>query len=38
MSRRSPLVALGEAFDAERMLDITYANVLLGSSFWGGVH
>jgi predicted aconitase len=29
------LVALGEAFDAEKMVDITYANILLASSFWG---
>lgn len=29
------LVALGEAYNADRMVDITYANVVLGSSFWG---
>ncbi|MCJ7624843.1 MAG: aconitase X catalytic domain-containing protein, partial [Anaerolineaceae bacterium] len=29
------LVALGEAYDAERMIDISYANIILGSSFWG---
>ena len=29
------LVALGEAYDADRMVDITYANIVLGSSFWG---
>lgn len=29
------LVALGEAYDADRMVDITFANILLGSSFWG---
>ena len=29
------LVALGEAYDAERMIDIAYANIILGSSFWG---
>lgn len=29
------LVSLGEAYDASRMVDITYANIILGSSFWG---
>lgn len=29
------LVALGEAYDAGRMIDITYANVFIASSFWG---
>ena len=29
------LVTLGEAYDAERMVDISYANIVLGSSFWG---
>lgn len=29
------LVALGEAYDAEGMIDIAYANIILGSSFWG---
>lgn len=29
------LVALGEAYDAERMVDISYANIILGSSYWG---
>lgn len=29
------LVKLGEAYGAERMIDISYANVFIGSSFWG---
>ncbi len=29
------LVELGEAYDAEKMIDISYANILLVSSFWG---
>ena len=29
------LVKLGEAYNAERMVDISYANVLIASSFWG---
>lgn len=29
------LVALGEAYNAERMIDISYANVFIVSSFWG---
>ncbi|MCX6983815.1 MAG: aconitase X catalytic domain-containing protein [Lentisphaerae bacterium] len=29
------LTTLGEAYDAERMVDICYANIILGSSFWG---
>jgi predicted aconitase len=29
------LVKLGEAYGAERMVDISYANVFIGSSFWG---
>lgn len=29
------LVSLGEAYDADRLVDITYANIILGSSFWG---
>ena len=29
------LVMLGEAYDAERMIDISYANALIASSFWG---
>ncbi len=29
------LVTLGEAFDAEEMVEIAYANIILGSSFWG---
>ncbi len=29
------LVTLGQAYDADRMLDISYANVLIASSFWG---
>ncbi|MFC2028811.1 aconitase X [Chloroflexota bacterium] len=29
------LVSLGEAFNAEKMIDISYANVLLASGFWG---
>jgi predicted aconitase len=29
------LVAMGEAFNAERMIDISYANVLMASGFWG---
>jgi len=29
------LVALGEAYDAERTMDISYANIILGSSYWG---
>lgn len=29
------LVKLGEAYKAERMVDISYANVLIASSFWG---
>lgn len=29
------LVALGEAYNAERMIDISYANVIMASGFWG---
>lgn len=29
------LIALGEAYDAERMVDLCYANIILGSSFLG---
>lgn len=29
------LVALGSAYDAEKMVDISFANIILGSSFWG---
>ncbi len=29
------LVSLGEAYDAEKMVDISYANIMLLSSFWG---
>jgi predicted aconitase len=29
------LVALGEAYDAKKMVGISYANIILGSSFWG---
>lgn len=29
------LEALGEAFEAERMIDISYANILMASGFWG---
>jgi len=29
------LISLGEAFGAEKLVDISYANIILGSSFWG---
>jgi len=29
------LVRLGESYNAERMIDISYANVFIASSFWG---
>ena len=29
------LVMLGEAYDAERMIDISFANAIIASSFWG---
>src|SRR3990170_761040 len=29
------LVALGEAYDAKQMIDISFANVFIASSFWG---